>query len=413
MIKLKTIVQNISAIFTVSDEIDFSDPGSSVQAIEGKDIIIENGKITEMPGSSPGHFDSGNFRVIDAGGDMIIPGFIDSHTHIMYCGKRTEEFYMRMAGRSYSEILASGGGILSTVRATRACTPDELYENTLRRVLNALSLGTTTIEIKTGYGLDLENEKKMMKTIMSLRESNPLRTVATALPLHAVPEGTTEKEYLDYVLSKVLPELLDSSDFVDIFCDRGAFSPDSASKLALFLERNGKKFRMHSGEIENIGCAKLASDHNISSVDHLIHTDRKDRIAMKKGGSVATILPVTAFTLGESYPDAQNFIAEKVPLAIATDSSPLTMCQNMPFAMHLGVKYCNLSPLEAFVASTANPAKSLALDGHTGRIRPGLSADMVFMAADSVEDIPYMWNTGIINKVMYQGNMRYENTGKS
>lgn len=406
---MKTIIRNISAIFTAEEEPVLTDPGSSVKTMENTDIIIENSRIRELIGSRPGHFNSGDYNEIDAGGNIVIPGFVDSHTHILYCGRRTREFYMRLAGRTYSEILESGGGILSTVNATRECSPDSLYRSTADRIENAVSNGTTTIEIKTGYGLDLYTEKKMMNTISRIRSDNNLRTVATALPMHAVPDGTTEAEYVSTVLEKVLPEIMNDADFVDIFCDRGAFSVGSAEKLALYVMKHNRELRVHSGEIENIGCARLAAKYRIKSMDHLIHTDPGDRKAMKSGKCNATFLPVTAFSLGEVFPDARHFIAEGIPVSIATDSSPLTMCQNMQFAMYLAVRYGHMTPLESFVASTVNPARSLSLGNTTGTVKAGKSADLIFANAASVEDLPYMWNAGIIRKVMYGGNISYEN----
>ncbi len=406
---MKTLIRDISAIFTTQEKPNYRDPGSSVRTIENSDIVVDGSRIVEIAGNRRGHFNSGDYRIIEAEGSIITPGFVDSHTHIMYCGRRTEEFYMRLEGKTYSEILEKGGGILNTVQATRNCTSEELYVSTAERIRNALINGTTTMEIKTGYGLDLETENKMLHTINRFRDENIMRIIRTALPLHAVPGGQTEEQYLKHVLDDVLPGMMEKSDFVDIFCDRGAFSAQSAGKLAKFLSEIGKEFRMHSGEIENIGCARLASEFPVRSLDHLIHTDASDRKAMREGKSNATFLPVTAFSLGEAFPDAGEFISEGIPVSIASDSSPLTMCQNMQFAMYLAVRYCNMSPLEAFVASTVNPAASLSAGDITGTVTEGKSADLLFLSAKGVEDIPYMWNAGIINKVMYEGNIRYEN----
>lgn len=402
---METVIRNASAIVTPSGDTDYEDPGTSIEYLEGKDIVVSDSRIVEITGSSRGHLNSGDYRIIDAGGLMVTPGFVDSHTHIMYCGKRTREFYMRLEGSTYSSILAEGGGILSTVSATRGCSPDELFSSTVRRVNSAVRTGTTTIEIKSGYGLNLESERKMIDTINRVKKTGPIRTIATALPMHAVPEGKSEKDYTEDVLKNILPELMAGSDFVDIFCDRGAFSVESAEELAEFLSGMDKGFRMHSGEIENIGCARLASKYRISSVDHLIHTDDADLEAMKSGGTTATLLPITAFSLGETIPDARKFRDREIPVSIATDSSPLTMSQNMLYAMHLGVRFCHMTPEEAFVGSTVNPSRSLGLMEETGTIHRGKSADLLFLNVEGIRDIAYMWDSDPVVKVMYQGRI--------
>lgn len=407
---MKTIIRNAAAVYTPVLETDSPGASSSILAYEQKDIVIEGSKIEDIRGASPSHFNSGDYRIIDAAGAVITPGFVDSHTHILYCGKRTEEFYMRLSGSSYSEVLQKGGGILSTVRATRNCSADDLYRSSISRIRSAVRTGTTTMEIKTGYGLNLSTEQKMIESILRIRETGLLRVVSTALPLHAVPEGYGEEDYVNEVLDSILPEIMRHSDFVDIFCDKGAFSVASAERLAIFLEKNGKDFRMHAGEIENIGCAQLAGKYRVRSMDHLLHTSERDLDAMKLGGTIATFLPVTAFSLGEAIPDVNSFRAHGIPISIATDSSPLTMCQNMLYAMHLAVRFYHMTPAETFLASTINPARSLSLQDQTGTISKGKNADLLFLSIDDIDDLPYMWSTDPVSKVMYNGGITFEDS---
>lgn len=405
---MKTIIRNVKAIVTPIDEVDYNDLPASISSAENKDLVIDGKLISQIVGSKPSHFDSGDYRVIDAQDSLLVPGFIDSHTHIMYCGKRTQEFYMRMAGKTYSEILQMGGGILNTVASTRACTSQTLVETTMKRLESAVRTGTTTIEIKTGYGLDLQSEVKMMRAISEIKKRELQRIISTALPLHAIPSGMNEDEYFDKTMQEILPVLMDDADFVDIFCDEGVFSAGSAEQLAILLKSKNKQFRMHSGEIANIGCTRLASRYNIKSMDHLLHTDEKDLQAMKDGGTIATLLPITAFSLGEDIPDIDGFRRAGIPMSIATDSSPLTMCQNMLYAMYLASRVYHLSPDEVFVGSTLNPARSLMIENKAGTLREGKSADVAFLSVDSYEDIPYMWSTDPVVKVMYEGRMTYQ-----
>lgn len=401
---MRIAIRNAKKIIT-PDPVGESDPMPELLELEGKDVIINDGMIEELHGSKPSHFNSGDFRILDAQGGSITPGFIDSHTHIMYCGDRTEEFYLKIAGSSYEDILKRGGGIFSTVKATRACSPNDLISSTLRRVENAMRRGTTTLEIKTGYGLDRDSEMRMLRSIEEVRRMAGISIISTALPLHAIPPGREEEDYVSEVLEEILPLMLDTSDFVDIFCDSGAFSARSAERLASFAKLRGVKMKMHAGEIGNIGCAKLCSRYPLTSVDHLIHTDAGDLRALSQSGAVATLLPITAFTLGEGYADFHSFASAGIPVAIATDSSPLTMNQNMLFAMNLAVRFLHMKPEEAFVASTVNAARALDMGNMTGIISEGKRADLLVLDIESVDEIPYKWDLDLVDMNLARGKL--------
>ncbi len=371
---------------------------ASLSVTNDASILVKNGIISEI-GGSPISAD----MVIDCRDKVVFPGLIDAHTHIIYAGSRYEEFYQKIDGRSYLEILEAGNGIMRTVRETEAAPQERLFAESLRRVESAIKRGTTSMEIKTGYSSSAAGEAKMIAVMDAIAATHRISVVKTLLPLHAVSMGSDEKSHLAYVMENVLPALLEKVDFVDSFCDSGAFSPKSTETFFAAAGNKGK--RLHSDEISNIGCLSLARRFRLKSADHLLKTDDEGIDLLRDCGAVANFLPITAFSLGEKYPDVRKFIGKGIPVTISTDSSPLTRNQDMIFALYLALRFYHLRIEEAFTAVTINAAYSLGIGERTGTIEKGKSADLVMADVSDYREIPYEYATNPVRTVINRGNI--------
>lgn len=403
------IIENSSEILTMA--------GAGWEPLRGQKLkrlrIRENSSILIDQGRIMGIFDSEksksikekyNAKTIDAKGHTVMPGLVDSHTHIVYGGTREDEFYMKVKGRSYLEILNSGNGIYKTVEQTRYYSEDQIFSQSLSRVYDAIWTGTTTMEIKTGYGLDLDTELKILTVINKLAGLGIINVVPTFLPLHAIPKGSSEDAYLNYVIERVLPKFRGKTVYADSFCDKGAFSPEATEKFFRAALEAGMTPRMHADELADIGCLKILDRVKVASVDHLLCTDQDGIQRIKQAGSVATFLPITAFNIADGrYPDIGKFISENVPVAIATDSSPVSYNSNLFFALYLAVRYCHISIEEALNAVTVNPAFSLGIQELAGSIEPGKRADIIILNVDDYRKIPYQYGARLVDTVITAG----------
>lgn len=375
-------------------------------------ILVSDGKILEIADEEKAESLKKRYDAIsiDARGHTVMPGLVDSHTHVVYGGTREEEFYMKAKGKSYLEILSSGNGIYRTVEQTRALQEGKIFSESLQRVYDAIFSGTTTMEIKTGYGLDLETELKMMDVINRISNLGIMNVIPTFLPLHAIPKGITESSYVHEVLEKMLPRFRGKTPFVDSFCDKGAFSPEATDEFFSAAEGMGFKLRMHADELGNIGCLNLCEKHNITSVDHLLYTGEEGISHIAKKQTVATFLPITAFNIADGrYPDIGKFITAGLPVALATDSSPVSYNTSMLFAIYLAVRFCRLSIVEALNASTVNAAYSLGILDSTGSIEPSKRADIIILNVDDYTKIPYQYGSRLVDTVINNGEIVMKN----
>ena len=371
---------------------------SKLSLVTDSSILIENSKIKEI-----GDIHRNADRSIDCGDLIALPGFIDSHTHIVYSGSRYEEFYQKIEGKSYLEILRSGNGIGRTVRETEAASYEKILQETSARVKDASSHGTTTIEMKTGYSSSVEGESKMLSVMESINNTNTVRVIKTLLPLHSVSMGKTAGDHVDFVLEKEIPILLNRADFVDSFCDAGAFSPEDTARL--FAAVVPKPLRLHADEIQNIGCLNLSDRFKISSADHLLKIDPDGYNKLARNKVTANLLPITAFALNEKYPSGRKFIDSGIPVSISSDSSPLTRNQNMQFAIYLAVRFCGLKIEEAINAATINAAYSLNIANRTGSIEAGKDADLILMNLSDYREIPYEYASNPVSFTIRGGNI--------
>jgi imidazolonepropionase len=346
----------------------------------------------------------------DCRGKTLMPALVDSHTHLVWGGDRRDELELRLAGADYEEIFAKGGGILSSVRQTRAASEDALFEAALRRVGRMQAAGTTTFEIKSGYGLDLETELRQLRVVRRLAEAG-VRCKATCLAAHAIPEefrGDDDKRaaFVTTVTEEILPAVADAglADYVDVFCDRGAFTPDESRRVLERAVGLGFALRIHANEFGHTGGASLAAEFGAKSADHLLHLDDGERVALRDGGVVATLLPGTSTVLGKPFADGRALVEAGVPIAVATDCNPGSCAfENLAMVLALACYGCRLSPAEAVCAATHNAAASMGLDDEVGSLQPGRSADLLVLETDDVRDLVYHAGSPFIGAVICRG----------
>lgn len=376
---------------------------------KGKSIVVEDGKIKGFIDDSK-VTDTNGTRIVNARGGVVMPGFVDSHTHIVYGGSRFEEFYLKLKGKGYLEILNSGNGIYRTVNDTRNASEDEIFRQSIGRIYDAVSTGTTTMEIKTGYGLDTKEEMKMLHVIERISSIGLVSVVPTFLPLHAIPRGLRETDYLEEVTERMIPLFRNRARFIDSFCDRGAFSPESTEKFFRKGQEAGFQIKMHADELGDIGCLDLLDRFRMVSVDHLLETGDQGIARILKSGAMANFLPITAFNIRDGkYPDIRKFQRSGVPFALASDCSPISCNSSMIFAIYLAVRYCNISIEAALNAATINGAFSAGESMNKGSLDLGKDADLIILDAADYREIPYRYGSRLVRSVIRGGEIIYDN----
>jgi imidazolonepropionase len=331
---------------------------------------------------------------IDCGGLCMIPGFVDPHTHMCFAARREDEFSMRLRGASYMEIHNSGGGILSSVKSVRESSEEDLFLMTLANVESALSHGTTTVEIKSGYGLDTENELKMLRVIRRIALETPLDVAPTFMGAHAVPEefkGNPDG-FVDLLVNEMIPAVREQgiADFIDVFCEEGVFSLEQSRKILEAGKEAGFKAKIHADEVVDTGGAGLAADVEALSAEHLLAANEENISFMAEKGVMADLLPGTAYSLRKDYAPARKMIARGVPVALASDCNPGScFTESMPFVFGLAVMNMNMSPEEALVASTLNAAYAIDMAGKVGSLEKGKKADLLLLDGGSPTILAY------------------------
>jgi imidazolonepropionase len=363
-------------------------------------------------------------HVIDARGKVVLPGFVDPHTHLLWAGDRAGEFEQRIAGATYMQIMQAGGGIMATVRATRAASLDDLILQTLPRLDAMLSHGTTTAEVKTGYGLDLDSELKMLDAIRLLDEEHPMDLVPTFMAAHAVPAeyaGRTDA-YVDLVVEEMLPAIADlrytvetaegehtvrAADFCDVFCEAGVFDLPQTRRILQAAAELGLGLKLHADEFEPIGGATLAVELGAVSADHLVRTTDEQLAALAASDTIAVSLPGTPFGLGHhDFTRARRLIELGGALALASDLNPGTCwCESMQFIVALACRYLKLTPAEAINAATINAAHALNLGSYIGSLEAGKQADLLVLDIPDYRHVGYRFGTNLVETVIKRGQV--------
>ncbi len=354
-------------------------------------------------------------HAVDASGKAVIPGFVDSHTHALFAGDRSDEFAAKLRGKTYQEILAEGGGILRTVRATREASDDELLDDLLAHLDTMLAHGTTTVEVKSGYGLDTETELRMLDAIARADERHPVDVVPTFMGAHAVPQGRDADDYTDEVIREQLPAVAEQgvAEFCDVFCEEDVFSVEQSRRVLEAGREHDLTPKVHAEEFVRLGGAQLAADIGAASADHLLHATDADADALVDAGVTPVVLPGTAFSLGADYADARAFIDRGAPVAVASDFNPNCHSQSMGFAVALACIGMKLTPAEAVVAATKNGAKALnrGESGH-GTLRRGAPADLSILDAPSHVHVPYNFGVNLVETVLKDGRVVHGEGGR-
>ncbi len=355
---------------------------------------------------------------LDANHCVVMPGFIDPHTHLIWGGDRANEFEMKMAGAKYLDILASGGGIISTVRATRTASIESLVAQTRPRLLRMFAHGTTTAEAKTGYGLQTATELRLLKALLILYDDSPLDLVITFLGAHAIaPEFKDDPQgYTDLVCETMLPILKEwwethapklTLPFVDVFCENRAFSLEQSRQVLTKARSLGFPLKIHADEFDNLGGASLAVELGAVSADHLVKTSDEDIVALGKSETVAVALPCTPFGLAEKeYTPAQKLLEAGAILALATDCNPGTAWnESMQFSIALACRYMGLTPAQAIAASTINSAQAIRRADTVGSLEPGKQADLLILSVPDYRHLGYRFGTNLVKQVIKCGRV--------
>ncbi len=413
---MRTLIYNIGTLIGVLPEevLRLQDREmDSVRSIDNAYLVIEDDRIAEFGQQSAellqnaGHFDN----IIDAGYGMVLPSFCDSHTHLVYAGCRDGEFRDKIAGLSYEEIAARGGGILNSADLLHNTSEEELYRQSMVRIREIISMGTGAVEIKSGYGLTTEDELKMLRVIRRIKETSHLVVRSTFLGAHAVGRRYTgrQEEYVDLICREMLPNVAaeNLADYVDVFCDKGFFTVPQTERILECAAKYGLRPKIHANELEVSGGVQAGVRHNALSVDHLERTTAAEIQALSGTETMPTMLPGTSFFLGIPYGRARDYIDSGLGIALASDYNPgSSPSGNMRFIMALGCIRMKLTPEEALNATTVNSAYAMGVSDITGSITPGKKANLIITEpVPSLAFIPYSHQTPFIRHHILNGKI--------
>ena len=366
---------------------------SELAVIRDGGILIRDGRIELVGPSTEIESKAGDAGVIEASGKVVLPGFVDAHTHLVFAGNRLDDFERRARGDTYEQIAKAGGGIWSTVEKTRAASDADLLAQAKKHADWFLSCGTTTVESKSGYGLTVEDELKILRVMRRLNQETSLEIVPTFLGAHAVPRKMHTDEYVDLVINEMLPRVASESlaEFCDVFCERGYFDIEHSRKILSAAKKLGLQLRIHADQLSNSGAAKLAAELQAITADHLEKTDEHGIATLKSGGVQPVLLPGSVYALGSTcYPRARAMIEAGLAVVIATDFNPgSSPTPSMPMVLSLACAQMKMSPAEAISASTINPAYSLGRGDQIGSLESGKAANFAMFDCEDYRELAY------------------------
>lgn len=370
-------------------------------------MLIRDGRIEQIGPSDEIEARRGDAEVIDAGGRVVLPGFVDAHTHLVFAGNRLEDFERRARGETYEQIAKAGGGIWSTVEKTRAASESDLFEQAKNRTNWFLKNGTTTIEAKSGYGLTTDDELKILRGMRRLNEETALEIVPTFLGAHAVPRETSPNEYADRVIDEMLPRVANEklAEFCDVFCERGYFDIEQSRKILTTATKLGLKLRGHVDQLTNSGGAQLMAELRATTADHLEKTDERGIAALKSANVQPVLLPGSVYALGSTlYPRAREMIEAGLAVVLATDFNPgSSPTPSMPMILSLACTQMKMSPAEAITASTINAAYSLGRGDRMGSLEPGKLANFSIFDCEDYRELAYWFGAPLAHSVYIRG----------
>lgn len=415
--KADLILKNIGKLVTMQGSSSFrvKEEMNKINIIENAYIAVKNGKILAIGvGDEFGNLCGEDTKIHDAEGLLVTPGLIDSHTHLIHGGSRENEFSMKLNGVPYIEILNNGGGILSTVKATKEASEEELYKKAKKSLDRMLEFGVTTVEEKSGYGLELNTEIKQLEVARVLDKNHPVDLVHTFLGAHAVPEEYKEnhKAYIDILVDVMMPKIKDMglAEFCDVFCEEGVFTIEESEYILQKAKEMGYKLKIHADEIESLGGAELAAKLGCVSADHLMAASDEGIKMMAENNVVANILPATSFNLNKNYADCRKMIDMGAIVSLSSDYNPGSCpSENLQLVMQLGCLHLKMTPNEVFTAVTINAAYAIDRADKIGSIEVGKNADFVVFDARNVEYLMYHFGINHTKKVYKNGNLVVDN----
>ena len=408
---MKTLITNIGILAGTTETSLLQRKGSEMKVFETHKnawLLVEDGFFKDWGTDSPP--DIVDADIINAEGGAVLPSFCDSHTHLVYADSREQEFVDKIKGLSYEEIARRGGGILNSTDRLHQMSEDELYEQSMHRIDEIIRKGTGAVEIKSGYGLRTEDELKMLRVIRRIRETSPIKVVSTFLGAHAVARGMTQKDYVELVISEMIPAVASLADFIDVFCDRGFFTPEETARILEAGAHYGLRPKIHGQELADSGGVEVAVKHKALSVDHLESMTDRDIKLLHNSDTMPTCLPGTSFFLNMPFAPARKMIDEGLGIAIASDYNPgSTPSGDMRFCVSLACIKMRLLPEEAFNAVSINSAYAMGVSDKYGSIAKGKVANfLITRPLPSLAYIPYAYTQPIIREVYLHG-CRYNN----
>jgi len=380
---------------------------SGLGIIRDGGLLIRDGKIDIVGASDEIEEAARDAEIIDLGGRLVLPGFVDAHTHLVFAGNRLDDFERRARGESYEQIAKAGGGIWSTVEKTRAASEADLFAQATKHAEWFVKCGTTTVEAKSGYGLTLDDELKIVCVMQRLNQETPLEVVPTFLGAHAVPRDRSAGEYVDLVINEMLPRVAKEklAEFCDVFCERGYFDVEQSRKILTAAKKLGLKLRGHVDQLTNSGGAKLMAELGAATADHLEKTDEQGIAALKTANVQPVLLPGSVYALGStSYPRAREMIEAGLAVVLATDFNPGSApTPSMPMVLSLACTQMKMSPAEAITASTINAAYSLNRGDAIGTLEAGKAANVAVFDCEDYREVAYWFGFRQMHAVYVRG----------